>query len=226
MESQCSIIDFEEDEKQNNKKRRDSDDTLIFDHSSVNRNYFKEQPEIKPAIPIRIVKESEVNKKETKLLKGSKDLYNIIIETQNNKLSIKIMEINCFSPFYYQNSYTMEELRTDVSKSFRILDTIEQAKEALLDVFPWESTEIKFEEKNGEKKMILHFVFKVGHIDKLPVDFELNEKIVQQKDEALILLYQIEKNKNDLLDKINKICTDNVGNSVSKKILDLIKNNK
>lgn len=204
-------------------------------HQEINQKYIFNVPQknqdLKASIPIQIIQRKDLgNNSYIKNLKDTQYPYKIEVEiTENNFLKIRIYEIEVFCPFYYENSYSKEQLEKEVSKAFKVPDNIGECQNEILSVLPRESTEIRIIEENGKKKMKLKVLISILSKDNVPVEFYLNEKIIADtdKDDALLLLYQKEKELNDKLIKIRKLCKDkNRKGELDKIILEIIKGEK
>lgn len=217
-----SIMDNSPENQKNNLKVSSS---LIDDNTAIFRNQPEERK--KSSIPIKVIKLEdiqELDKPTIKKLKGDYS-YKIEVEIINNHLNLKIYEICIFCPFYYEVCYSKNDLETKVSKAFRIHETIEESKNEILKLIPNKTSEIRKEEKNGKIKMILKILINVLADEDVPIEFELEEKIIEdsEKDRALRLLYEKEKELDDKLKKIKKLCGLKKGtNDLALNILDII----
>ena len=121
------------------------------------------------------------------------DIYFDIYNGDRKKyLYIKLMENTAVAPFYYDRSYTIEELR-ELDSIFMSVD-IDKAKKHLKDLFDNKKVELNYNEETGGITMILEVrLFYIAY----PIKFELYKEMIpeNEKDEQLNNLYNIDKKK-------------------------------
>ena len=121
------------------------------------------------------------------------DIYFDIFNGERKKyLYIKLIENSAVAPFYYNRSYTIEELRK-LNNIFMAVD-MDQTRKHLKDLFDKKKVELSPNQETGGITMILEVglfatVFKIK--------FELYKEMIpeNEKDEQLINLYNINKRK-------------------------------
>ena len=139
------------------------------------------------------------------------DIYFDIFNGERKKyLYIKLIENSAVAPFYYNRSYTIEELRK-LNNIFMAVD-MDQTRKHLKDLFDKKKVELSPNQETGGITMILEVglfatVFKIK--------FELYKEMIpeNEKDEQLINLYKVEiKNKTE-----KKLTPDNIKFKLDKK---------
>jgi len=121
------------------------------------------------------------------------DIYFDIFNGERKKyLYIKLVENSAVAPFYYNRSYTIEELR-ELDPIFMAVD-INKAKGHLKRLFENNKVKLTYNEETGGIKMILEVRL---FYDPYPITFELYKEMIpdNEKDEQLINLYNINKKK-------------------------------
>jgi hypothetical protein len=121
------------------------------------------------------------------------DIYFDIFNGERKKyLYIKLVENSAVAPFYYNRSYTIEELR-ELDPIFMAVD-INKAKSHLKRLFENNKVKLTYNEETGGIKMILEVRL---FYDPYPITFELYKEMIpdNEKDEQLINLYNINKKK-------------------------------
>jgi hypothetical protein len=121
------------------------------------------------------------------------DIYFDIFNGERKKyLYIKLVENSAVAPFYYNRSYTIEELR-ELDPIFMAVD-INKAKGHLKRLFENNKVKLTYNEETGGIKMILEVRL---FYDPYPITFELYKEMIpdNEKDEQLINLYNINKRK-------------------------------
>ena len=170
----------------------------------------------------------KVNEKKTELKINEDTEYNIfydICEENGEKLLyIKLEEITSDAPFYYNRSYSIEQLH-EIHKIFKAFDKddFEDFLSYFKELFDKGRIKLSFADSSEERiKLELNAILVSRD---LRLYFELyREMIPNKKDEKLLELYELTKKKLKLLKEI-KIFTDqfNQGNPQEKEIISKIK---
>lgn len=120
------------------------------------------------------------------------DIYFDIFEGgQNEYLYFKLVENSAMAPFYYNISYTIEELYA-LHDIFRAVN-MKQAKEDLESLFKNNLVDLDYE--NEEKKVILMKMKATLFARGIEFTVKLKKEMIpeNEKDDKLLALYQIEK---------------------------------
>ena len=170
----------------------------------------------------------KVNEKKTELKINEDTEYNIfydICEENGEKLLyIKLEEITSDAPFYYNRSYSIEQLH-EIHKIFKAFDKddFEDFLSYFKELFDKGRIKLSFADSSEERiKLELNAILVSRD---LRLYFELyREMIPNKKDEKLLELYELTKKKLKLLKEI-KIFADqfNQGNPQEKEIISKIK---
>ena len=170
----------------------------------------------------------KVNEKKTELKINEDTEYNIfydICEENGEKLLyIKLEEITSDAPFYYNRSYSIEQLHK-IHKIFKAFDKddFEDFLSYFKELFDKGRIKLSFADSSEERiKLELNAILVSRD---LRLYFELyREMIPNKKDEKLLELYELTKKKLKLLKEI-KIFADqfNQGNPQEKEIISKIK---
>ena len=170
----------------------------------------------------------KVNETKTQLKINDDTEYNIfydICEENGEKLLyIKLEEITSDAPFYYNRSYSIEQLHK-IHKIFKAFDKddFEDFLSYFKELFDKGRIKLSFVDSNEERiKLELNAILVSRD---LKLYFELyREMIPNKKDEKLLELYELTKKKLKLLKEI-KILADqfNQGNPQEKEIISKVK---
>ena len=151
----------------------------------------------------RIIRFEEVDPKLQKYLNGGKDtVFMFECEVMNDSLRLGLKEINCYSPYYYEAFYSLEELQKK-NNVFKSCQTLEIVKDHLMRLFPLKEQKIESLDEGAKIKITLHMFDISIRIEEC---FELNRKITDSKDDALMFLFNIQKNNYNLFDRIKNAC--------------------
>ena len=168
--------------------------------------------------PQTIIKIKDVDEKYRKKL-GDDKIFKFECETINEKLRIGLKEINAYSPYYYEAFFTKDEL-DEKNDIFRALKTLDKIKEQLSKLFSKRSTL-----KNGEDDEKIILTFEIPSFDeKEIINFDLEKKTIEEKDKALLFLFDIEKKNINILNRIKEQCLKNPKEPACQKILELLNN--
>ena len=163
-----------------------------------------------------ILKLSDVDEKKIKKL-GEDKIFKLDCTIESNNLKLSLKEVNSYSPYYYEIYYTKDEL--DKNKEFfKAFKTLEEIQSNLIKLFSKKTTTL--ESIDDDSKIKLHIESSVL-ADDVEMDFILDRKTVENKDESLYFLYKIQKENYNIIEKIKAICKqDNDKNeNIAKEIL-------
>ena len=149
------------------------------------------------------------------------DIYFDICEYEENKyLYIKMIENTANAPFYYNKSYTIEDLHS-LHKIFKA-DNIDEVKIDLKTLFEQKKIKLSFD-KN--KEIILMELDVINFATNYKINFELYKEMIpfEEKDQRLIDLYNIEKQKLKVLKEINLLIEKLKGNKGEKDFISELK---
>ena len=149
------------------------------------------------------------------------DIYFDICEYEENKyLYIKMIENTANAPFYYNKSYTIEDLHS-LHKIFKA-DNIDEVKMDLKTLFDQKKIKLSFD-KN--KEIILMELDVINFATNYKINFELYKEMIpfEEKDQRLIDLYNIEKQKLKVLKEINLLIKKIKGNKGEKDFISELK---
>ena len=176
---------------------QNEDDEIIINKNTIveSREGGYEEIEVKQS--------SEVDKnKQIRLNEDTLFEFDCIIG--DNYLTLTLNEIDALSPFYYIKKINLKELRTEVHKMFKALDTLEEVKQHIEQLF--KDGKIKLRRERDEE---IFFDIKAYYISQ-EVEFSIQaeREMTNNKDNMLLKFYQIQKKlmkENEQLKKeINK----------------------
>ena len=163
----------------------------------------------------KIIKIGQVDKKYVKKL-GDDKIFKFECENINEKLRIGLIEINAYSPYYYEAFFSKDDLdeKNDV---FRAKRTIDEIIVSLLKLF-----EKRGNLGNTEGDNITFLIPSFDEYEE--IKFELEKKTVEAKDTALLDLFEIQKDNIKILNKIREECRKKPNDPVLQKILECLNN--
>ena len=153
---------------------------------------------------------------------GKDKIFRFECDIQYNKIRIGLKEINVYTPYYYETFYTLDELQKK-NKIFNACKDLEEVKGHLLLLFSKETTLLKSLEDDKKIQICL----KIMDISRIIDDsFILDRNTIDEKDEALMDLFNIQKENIKLFESIKKICEDEKykDEKVAGKVLELLMN--
>jgi hypothetical protein len=145
------------------------------------------------------------------------DIYYDIYSTENTDyLYIKLVENSAVAPFYYNKSYTLEELQ-DLHRIFKAVD-LEILKSDLSDLFKEKRVKLYYEE--NKEKVIMELdpsLFVKRHT----IRFELIKEMIpeKEKDDKLLELYDINKKQKNLAQELYALLKPLKGR-IDQKVID------
>ena len=186
----------------------------------------------KREIDLEIAKMLRMEKKPDNKLKLSQknqdtsfDIFYDIFNKDNESFFYIIMQENTANaPFYYIRSFTIKDLH-DINKIFKVFEenNFDEIKGYMQTLFEKNKIILTFElNREDIINMELNVVL-FANPDK--INLKLYREMIPQeeKDQKLLELYNLEKNKNKLLKEIKSIIEANVGNQKNKEIINNIK---
>ena len=150
------------------------------------------------------------------------DIYYDIYSTENTDyLYIKLVENSAVAPFYYNKSYTLEELQ-DLHRIFKSVD-LEILKSDLSDLFKEKRVKLYYEE--NKEKVIMELdpsLFVKRHT----IRFELIKEMIpeKEKDDKLLELYDINKKQKNLAQELYALLKPLKGR-IDQKVIDNLMEN-
>ena len=129
-------------------------------------------------------------------------------KTSEDKILIKIKSLIIIQEIYYQNSFTLEQLKT-INKNFRICDNIDEALNYIIEIFASNKYELNFQEK--EKIFLILKIPKFGNGEE-SISIEMKKKFFSVKNSFENLIEKINclnKEMNNLKNEIKKIKEEN-----------------
>ena len=164
----------------------------------------------------KIIKIEDVDEKCRKML-GTDKIFRFECEKKDEKLRLGLKEINVFSPYYYENFYTKEKF-DEIHKIFKTNKNIDEIEIILKKLFG-KSAILK--NANDGVKIIICFQTPLFDED-IEINFELERKTIDKKDDGLITLFNIQKKNIEIFNNIKEQCKKNKNEQASKKILELL----
>ena len=186
----------------------------------------------KREIDLEIAKMLRMEKKPDNKLKLSQknqdtsfDIFYDIFNKDNESFFYIIMQENTANaPFYYIRSFTIKDLH-DINKIFKVFEenNFDEIKGYIQTLFEKNKIILTFELKREDIINMELNVVLFANPDK--INLKLYREMIPQeeKDQKLLELYNLEKNKNKLLKEIKSIIEANVGNQKNKEIINNIK---
>ena len=98
-----------------------------------------------------IIKIADVDKKEYKKL-GEDKLFKFECTVEGQQLRLGLKEINCYSPYYYEVFYTLEELY-NMKDFFRAKTGLEEIQSNLIALFSRKTTKLESLENDSKIKI-------------------------------------------------------------------------
>ena len=143
-------------------------------------------------------------------------------EITGDKMRMGLKEIDTYSPYYYEKYFTMSDLITN-NKLFKSCEDLEEARGHIIKLFPDIKTKLLF----AENKEAMLITFTMGFISKkVKVEFKLEKKTIDNKDEALAKLFEIEKKYDIYMKKIKELIKNEGNNQLEKSINDILNEQK
>ena len=144
------------------------------------------------------LKKSEVPK-ESQIQLDEQTLFQFSCYTKNEKICLKLREIGALAPFIYIKKITLEGFK-DIHPMFRSCDDLKTVEKHINKLFHDKKIELK---PPKEKNDSINFIIKAGNIsEEVTIQIPGERMITSEKDEALMKLYEIQKDQIKLLKEI------------------------
>ena len=136
----------------------------------------------------RIIRIEEVPKEHRKFL-GDDKIFMFECEIVDDTLRLGLKEINCFSPYYYEAFFTLDSLY-EKNNVFKACKSLEEVKSHILKLF--NGAGVLKSVDDDEKILLMLKMYNISVV--IQESFELERKTIEDKDEALMKLFNIQKN--------------------------------
>ena len=168
-----------------------------------------------------IIKSENVQKELQKSL-GSDKIFKFSCDIEYDKLRIGLKEINCYSPYYYETFFTLEELQKK-NAVFKACKTLKEVQNHLLTLFGRDTAFLKSLDNDKQIQICLKMYDISKKIDE---DFILERKTIENKDKSLMFLFAIQKDNIKLFERIKQVCQEEKykGEKLAGKIVTLLTN--
>ena len=151
------------------------------------------------------------------------DIVYDVYESDNKQyLYIKMDENTATSPFFYNRSYELEELH-QINRIFKTCDTLKEVKEYMKLLF--DKNKIRLKYKDDEDIIALE-LDTILFITPIKIDLDLYREMVPpaEKDNMLLCLYKINKQKLIALKDIYALILKDENDENCKELADSLKN--
>ena len=165
----------------------------------------------------KLINLSEVPEEEQ--IKLNDSLFHFSSTIKNDKLSLKLVEISAYAPFIYSINLSLEEF-TKISKIFRSCENLEEVKTHIDRLFALKRITLGQEE--GKEDSITFFIKAYDISEEIEIEIKGKRIITNEKDKALMKLYEIEKNQIKLMKEIEKYINQQNENEIINKIKSLL----
>ena len=137
---------------------------------------------------IEVKKSSEVDKSKQIRL-NEETLFEFDCQVEDEYLYLKLNEIDALSPYIYIKKIDLKELQNDVHKMFKALDTLDEVKQHILQLF--KDGKIKLRQERNEE---IFFDIKAYYIsEEVKFSIKAEREMTNNKDNMLLKLYEIQK---------------------------------
>ena len=165
---------------------------------------------------IKLIKSSTVKKEEQIELKGKDALFQFSCKAIDDKLCLKLTEIDAVSPFYYLREIDRDGLEQK-HRLFKSLESLEKAAYHINRLFKQGRIQLA-QEKEDE----IIFKIKADYIsEEVSFDIEAERKMTDKPDAMMLKLYKIQKQKDKMIKEIENLVLN--GNYDSKTLAKKIK---
>ena len=160
---------------------------------SVENNNQENEEEIK------LIKSSTVKKEDQIELKGKDTLFQFSCKAIDDKLCLKLTEIDAVSPFYYLREIDRDGLEQK-HRLFKSLESLEKAAYHINRLFKQGRIQLA-QEKEDE----IIFKIKADYIsEEVSFDIEAERKMTDKPNAMMLKLYKIQKQKDKMIKEILK----------------------
>ena len=161
---------------------RDEDDEIIMEKNVIVESRAGGYEEIK------VKKSSEVDKSKQIRL-NEETLFEFDCLVEDEYLYLKLNEIEALSPYIYIKKIDLKELQKDVHKMFKALDTLDEVKQHIEQLF--KDGKIKLRQERNEE---IFFDIKAYYIsEEVKFSIKAEREMTNNKDNMLLKLYEIQK---------------------------------
>ena len=116
-------------------------------------------------------------------------LFEFDCQVEDEYLYLKLNEIDALSPYIYIKKIDLKELQNDVHKMFKALDTLDEVKQHILQLF--KDGKIKLRQERNEE---IFFDIKAYYIsEEVKFSIKAEREMTNNKDNMLLKLYEIQK---------------------------------
>ena len=165
---------------------------------------------------IKLIKSSTVKKEDQIELKGKDTLFQFFCKAIDDKLCLKLTEIDAVSPFYYLREIDRDGLEQK-HRLFKSLESLEKAAYHINRLFKQGRIQLA-QEKEDE----IIFKIKADYIsEEVSFDIEAERKMTDKPDAMMLKLYKIQKQKDKMIKEIENLVLN--GNYDSKTLAKKIK---
>ena len=165
---------------------------------------------------IKLIKSSIVKKEDQIELKGKDTLFQFSCKAIDDKLCLKLTEIDAVSPFYYLREIDRDGLEQK-HRLFKSLESLEKAAYHINRLFKQGRIQLA-QEKEDE----IIFKIKADYIsEEVSFDIEAERKMTDKPDAMMLKLYKIQKQKDKMIKEIENLVLN--GNYDSKTLAKKIK---
>ena len=160
---------------------------------------------------IKLIKSSTVKKEDQIELKGKDTLFQFSCKAIDDKLCLKLTEIDAVSPFYYLREIDRDGLEQK-HRLFKSLENLEKAAYHINRLFKQGRIQL-----DQEKEDEIIFKIKADYIsEEVSFDIEAERKMTDKPDAMMLKLYKIQKQKNKMIKEIENLVLN--GNCDSKTL--------
>ena len=165
---------------------------------------------------IKLIKSSTVKKEDQIELKGKDTLFQFSCKAIDDKLCLKLTEIDAVSPFYYLREIDRDGLEQK-HRLFKSLESLEKAAYHINRLFKQGRIQL-----DQEKEDEIIFKIKADYIsEEVSFDIEAERKMTDKPNAMMLKLYKIQKQKDKMIKEIENLVLN--GNYDSKTLAKKIK---
>ena len=147
---------------------------------------------------------NKINDNNNKMILIDNDDIEYILEfkIENDHIKFKIIENKVYAPFIYENNFTMKDF-IDHSSVFRCCDSLEEVLYHLNNLYKQNKITLNNLGLPNERYIYFNLMDISEEIETEILEIKL--KMTENKDDALVDLYNIQKEQIQLLKKIKKL---------------------
>ena len=148
-------------------------------------------------------------------------VYDVYESDNKHYLYIKMDENTATSPFFYNRSYELEELH-QINRIFKTCETLNEVKEYMKCLFDENKIRLKYKD---EEDIIALELDAILFITPIKIELDLYREMVPpaEKDNMLLCLYKINKQKLIALKDIYALILNNENDENCKELADSLK---